>query len=179
MPRTMSQLPFHLPPDDCPSRVPGQADWEVVSRRLGRIAQALTRRGDEADDLVQQTIAALLAKSPEKADHFGYARQTLVRLWMDRQRSLRRRFALLARRAAGASGFFVHRDEVEDSEQVERARAAVEELPARQRAVFVLRVIEELDYPQIADELGCDVGSVRANLHLARARVRKALGEEP
>jgi DNA-directed RNA polymerase specialized sigma24 family protein len=41
----------------------------------------------------------------------------------------------------------------------------------------VLRCIEELDYREIADVLDCPVQTVRANLHLARKQVRRALGE--
>lgn len=179
MSRLMSQLPFHLPPDDALSRAAGQADWEVLARRLWQIATALTRSGSDADDLVQQTIAALLTKAPGQADHFGYARRTLVRLWLDRQRSLRRRMALLARRAAATASLFVPADRMEGQELAARAREAIESLPARQRAVFVLRVVEELEYAQIAEELSCDIHAVRANLHLARAALRRALGEEP
>jgi RNA polymerase sigma factor (sigma-70 family) len=178
MARLMSKLPFQLPPDDAPSRASGQADWEVLSRRLGKIALALSRTREDADDLVQQTIAALLTKTPEHADHFGYARRTLIRLWLDGRRSLRRRLTHLALRAAASARFFLPADSLESGEQFARARAAIESLPDRQRAAFVLRVIEGLEYAQIAEELSCEVPAVRANLHLARASLRRALGEE-
>ncbi len=58
-------------------------------------------------------------------------------------------------------------------------QSALRALPARQRAVVVLRLVEELDYAQIAETLDCSVGSVRSILHLARTRLRASLGERP
>ena len=61
----------------------------------------------------------------------------------------------------------------------ERVRRAIETLPPMQRAVVVLRLVEELDYADIAATLGCSVQAVRANLHLGRQRVRRLAGEAP
>jgi len=43
--------------------------------------------------------------------------------------------------------------------------------------VLVLRLVEELDYEQIAETLSCSVETVRANLHVARRHVRETMGE--
>lgn len=52
---------------------------------------------------------------------------------------------------------------------------ALESLPAEQRAVFALRVFEELSYREIADALGIQMGTVMSRLARARARLREAL----
>lgn len=49
-------------------------------------------------------------------------------------------------------------------------------LPSEQRAVFVLRVFEELSYKEIADALGIQMGTVMSRLARARERLREALG---
>lgn len=151
-------------------------DWAEISRRLGHLAVALTGSADLAEELVQQTLATLLARRPDKAAHLGYGRRTMVRLWLDRQRSARRRLARLTRLAAMTDRWHVDGDPLAAEEEVEQLRRAAERMPPRQRAVLVLRVVEGLEYEQIAEVLGCTVQSARSSLHLARARMRQTMG---
>jgi RNA polymerase sigma-70 factor (ECF subfamily) len=62
-------------------------------------------------------------------------------------------------------------------EQVARVWQAVESLSERQRTVFLLRFVEELELKQIAESTGMGEGTVKAHLSRALARVRKELGE--
>ena len=153
-----------------------EIDWAGLTERLRRVALGLTRSRETADELVQQTLAALLAKAPQQATSLGYARRALVRQWLDTQRSLRRRAARLARAAAGQRGWYAPADAADEAEQAALARKAIERLPPLQRAVLTLRLVEELDYAAIAEIVDGTVESVRASLHLARRRVREALG---
>lgn len=154
-------------------------DWSVVRDRLWRTALALTRCRDQADDLTQQTLCTLLAGHPDHAEQFAYARRTMLRLWLDRQRSVRRWLRRVARWSRTARRSAEDDDVLPIAEDYERAQRAIETLPARQRATIVLRLVEELDYQQIAAMLDCSVQTVRANLHLARRRVRRCIGEPP
>ena len=156
-----------------------EPDWPTVTDRLRRIALALTGSHDDADDLTQQTLVTLLVKNPDRADHAGYARKTMLRLWLDRQRSLRRQAMRLARLALAKTSRPADRDRPSLRDQYEETRRAIEILPPRQRAVVVLRLVEELDYAEIAATLNCSVRTVRANLHLGRQRVRQLVGEPP
>jgi RNA polymerase sigma factor (sigma-70 family) len=156
--------------------IPLPVDWRDVSERLRRYALALTRRADQADDLVQQTLANLLAKAPDKAGHVGYARSTLTRLFLDRERSIRRRVARTLRVAWPTS--IPRAPGTDPAEGSVALHAAIEALPARQRAALVLRLVEELDYPQIGAALGCSPEAVRSSLHLARRAVRRAIEAE-
>ena len=63
--------------------------------------------------------------------------------------------------------------EEEARTQLERAVAT---LPAEQRAVFVLRVVEEMSYKEIAETLGVATGTVMSRLSRAREKLRVALG---
>jgi RNA polymerase sigma-70 factor (ECF subfamily) len=52
---------------------------------------------------------------------------------------------------------------------------ALAELPGEQRAVFVLRVFDELSYREIAEALGIQMGTVMSRLARARERLRESL----
>jgi RNA polymerase sigma-70 factor (ECF subfamily) len=60
-------------------------------------------------------------------------------------------------------------------EQVKGLWAAVEKLTAKQRSVFLLRFVEELDLSEIATAMGMNVGTVKSHLHRALASVRSAM----
>ena len=52
---------------------------------------------------------------------------------------------------------------------------ALDQLPFDQRAVIVLREIDEMSYDEIADSLGVAVGTVKSRLARAREQLRSAL----
>ena len=53
---------------------------------------------------------------------------------------------------------------------------AVENLSERQRTVFLLRYVEELELAEIAQTTGLSEGTVKAHLSRALGRVRAELG---
>lgn len=55
---------------------------------------------------------------------------------------------------------------------------AIAELPDRQRAVIVLHYLHDLTTDEIANDLGSRPGTVRAQLHQARARLATLLDQE-
>jgi RNA polymerase sigma-70 factor, ECF subfamily len=48
-------------------------------------------------------------------------------------------------------------------------------LPGKQRSVFLLRFVEEMELPEIATAMGLHVGTVKSHLHRALSAVRKAM----
>jgi RNA polymerase sigma-70 factor (ECF subfamily) len=61
-------------------------------------------------------------------------------------------------------------------ERVAQVGKAVEGLSERQRTVFLLRYVEELELSEIARATGLNEGTVKAHLSRALARVRTELG---
>jgi RNA polymerase sigma-70 factor, ECF subfamily len=59
-------------------------------------------------------------------------------------------------------------------EELVKVWDAVEKLPGKQRSVFLLRFVEEMELPQIAAAMGLHVGTVKSHLHRALSAVRKA-----
>jgi RNA polymerase sigma factor (sigma-70 family) len=70
----------------------------------------------------------------------------------------------LGRDAADHAGIIEQRDHLWD---------ALSRLPERQRACLVLRCYEDLPEREIADLLGCSVGTVKSHTHRGLARLRQ------
>jgi RNA polymerase sigma-70 factor (ECF subfamily) len=54
----------------------------------------------------------------------------------------------------------------------------IDELPPRQRLAVVLRFVADLSVAQVADAMGCAVGTAKATLHAALGRLRVEITEE-
>ena len=54
---------------------------------------------------------------------------------------------------------------------------AIQRLPLKLRAAVVLRYYHDLSYEELAQALGCPIGTVRSRLHTAHARLRSELEE--
>jgi RNA polymerase sigma-70 factor (ECF subfamily) len=61
------------------------------------------------------------------------------------------------------------------SELGEQIQKAVDLLPEYHKSVFVLYEIEGLSYKEIADVVGCSIGTVMSRLHYARKKLRVML----
>jgi len=60
-------------------------------------------------------------------------------------------------------------------QELERVWEIVDELPERQREVFLLRFVEEMPLEEIARALGRELGTVKAHLFRALSTVRKRM----
>ncbi|MEV4056499.1 SigE family RNA polymerase sigma factor [Amycolatopsis sp. NPDC049688] len=149
---------------------------EYVTARAGwlrKVAYLLCGDWHRADDLVQSAITRLCANWPRaaKADNVdGYVRRTLVNTFLAEQRtSWWRRVDL-----GGADDVPVPRTDVELALDL---RAALDRLPARQRATVVLRYFCDLPVADTARALGCSEGTVKSQTARAVDALRELLGE--
>ncbi|GAG91344.1 unnamed protein product, partial [marine sediment metagenome] len=53
------------------------------------------------------------------------------------------------------------------AEQKEQVRRAIESLPANQRATLVLAYYQQLKYREVAEVMGCSIGTVKAQMYRA------------
>jgi RNA polymerase sigma-70 factor (ECF subfamily) len=65
------------------------------------------------------------------------------------------------------------------TERAAHVRAAVAQLPRKQRAALVLRIYHEMSHQEIADIVGSSVGAVKANVFHALQNLKKIIGEDP
>ena len=60
-----------------------------------------------------------------------------------------------------------------------RLRAAVAELPRKQRLVLELRVFDDLSFKEVAELADCSENTAKVNFHYAVKRLRELLGADP
>lgn len=136
----------------------------------------LTGRREIAEDLAQEAfmrVAGRLADLPPVGVG-PYLRRTAVNLSRKRLRPLRAEARALVRRGLPQS---TH-DPTERQVEQDRIWAAVRRLPTRQRACLVLRYYEDLPERDVAEILGCTLGTVKSQTSHALDKLRKELGHE-
>ncbi|MEU0567509.1 SigE family RNA polymerase sigma factor [Nonomuraea sp. NPDC005983] len=141
---------------------------EQRSSRLLRTAYLLCRDWATAEDLTQTALArAWLAWRRVGADPDPYVYRILANThasWWRR----RWRGEVPTRELPNVA----QADRTDELGSREALRAALAALPARQRAVVVLRYFEDLPDAAIADILGCSVATVRSQASRALAKLR-------
>lgn len=148
----------------------------VVARsdRLLRTAYLLTRDWGVAEDLLQESLAKAWFAWPGIDEPEAYVRKVLVTTYISWWR----------RRWRGeVPSENVPEAVAHDHGGAERQEVwqAVGRLPARQRAVVVLRFYEDLPVSEVARLLGCQEGTVKSQTAkaLAKLRVDESIVKEP
>ena len=68
--------------------------------------------------------------------------------------------------------------EIEDNELGIMISRAIDRLPPKQRMTVILHDVEGFDKTEVAIAMGCPEATVRSNLHIARAKLRKWLAKK-
>jgi RNA polymerase sigma-70 factor (ECF subfamily) len=159
------------------------AAFEEVVRRYQRrvygVALRIVRAHDVADDVAQEAFV----RAWRSLDRFDLGRpfgpwvcRIAANLAVNHVRSPRaREEALPDGHAETPSGDPGPLGRVLDAEAKRVLDEAVAGLGPEQRAVFVLRAVEEMSYEEIAEALGISPGTVMSRLFRARARLARAL----
>jgi RNA polymerase sigma-70 factor (sigma-E family) len=142
---------------------------------LRRLAFALVGEATAAEEIAQEAFVRLYA-SWRRLDRIDHAPSFLRRIVVNLCRSKGRRAAVSQRLdplLRGASS-------VEQPDVALRVDvwSALESLPSRQRACVVLRYLEDLTEPEIAELLGCSTGTVKSQLHKGRAKLGPLLSDD-
>jgi RNA polymerase sigma-70 factor (sigma-E family) len=150
------------------------------SRLTGLLRYAVMLTGDPhlAQDLVQETMVRVQlnwrrvarAESPER-----YVRRMVTNQYVDWRRGSWFKRVLL--RAEPDDAVAVPIDHAETTADRDQMWCWLARLPRQQRAALVLRYYEDLPDAEIADVLGCAVGTVRSSISRALATLRADLVE--
>lgn len=145
--------------------------------RLRRLARTLAGAAADADDLVQVALERALARSHQwrpdarlDAWVFGILRNA----WLDELRARSRRLRVFAAEDAGGHVGEASMERQADALSVATAMAR---LPAEQREVVALVLVEGLSYREAAETLALPMGTVTSRLARARAALQAMLGE--
>ncbi|MEV5412302.1 SigE family RNA polymerase sigma factor [Thermopolyspora sp. NPDC052614] len=142
----------------------------VRGAALYRYAYVLTGNAEDAADLVQEALMRLgdaWHRVQRKDDPEGYVRTSMARLHISWWRRRRREHLAESVPEAGYTESGVDRIDADVGLWKELA-----ELPARQRAVLVLRYYEDLSDVEIASILGISTGTVRSQAARALDKLR-------
>ena len=153
--------------DDRAARI--KALFEEHYGGLCRLAYLITGDRAQAEELVMDAFMRTFAswrriRDLDRAD--AYLRRAVVNLSRSR---LRRQ------RTEERSPKFVETRPDSDADDARVVWDAVQALPHRQRAAVVLRYYEDLPEAEIADTLGCSLGTVKSQLSKARATLAHLL----
>jgi RNA polymerase sigma-70 factor (ECF subfamily) len=146
--------------------------------RLYRAARAWTRSREEAEDLVQETLARVLARPRflRGEDELGYLLRSLRNTLVSQRRAESRRPAtteLLDDVAVGTRAS----DDPAEAAEIRRIYAAISALPDEFRDALVAIDVAGLSYQEAARALDVPEGTVTSRLFRARDRVARLLDE--
>ncbi len=156
----------------------------LYRRRQGGIYRfALQMSGSEAiaEDVTQEVFLLLIREAASydarrgsvQSFLYGVARNHVLRALERRRESAMEEDAEPCASGGDALANLTH------AEMLESVRQAVLALPAHYREVVVLCDLEEMDYADAAEALGCAIGTVRSRLHRARGLLLEKLKADP
>lgn len=174
-----------LPPDTdrAPAAVP-PATASLAIAELFRVHYAGVARlaamlgADDPEDVAQEAFARLYRRQAALRDPdaaLAYLRATVCNLTRNRARHLgvARRWLWATATAPEAEPMVIASEEHGD------LRAAIAELPPRQRQALVLRYWLDLPYAEIAQAMGVSVGTVKAQLSRGTGALARTLEGNP
>jgi RNA polymerase sigma-70 factor (sigma-E family) len=141
---------------------------------LMRIAYLLAGNQHDAEDLLQTALTRTAARLfwIRHTDPEAYVRKVLYRESISSWRRIKRREVLTWSPPDGVTTDPGHAADLRLT-----VRQALLRLTRRQRAVLVLRYFEDLPEAEVAEILGCSVGTVRSQSDRAKARLRRIAPE--
>ena len=129
-----------------------------------RLARGLVDSSEIAEEIVQDAFAKVFERWNRLNEPGGYLRTAVINGARSelRKREVRRRIGL-ARRAEAVA------------EQRDYLIDALDQLPAKQKTVLVLRFYADMSENEIAETLGVRPGTVKSTASRGLAKLRKAL----
>lgn len=165
-----------------------EAFGELVVRYQDRLFHTLlyvTGAADQAQDVAQDAFVHAFAKLSTfrgESAFYSWLFRIAMNAAVSRKRRDRRMSASLdaARENSGHEPIDAHpasepSHSLEVSERQALVRAALAELSEEYRTVLVLKEMEDMRYEEIAEIVGCPIGTVRSRIHRARTELREKL----
>jgi len=165
------------------------ASRELFQKHRERVYRLAYRYLGDREDALDATQQAFINAFSSLA---GFAKQSSFYTWLARitvnaaidLRRRRQRYPVRPEESAALDAGRRQRrrprlnpqQQAQQHELQEALRRAVASLPEPQQQVFALHTYEQMTYKQIAEALGCSIGTVMSRLFYARKRLQKMLG---
>ena len=151
---------------------------EMVRRYHSRIywvARRMVKSHEDADDIAQEVFVRAYASLKDfrgEANIYTWLYRIAVNLSINHLRKQK------VRKLVDISDYlnFLSKDAEQDrdvmrTENTTLIEQAIQTLPEKQRAVFIMRYYDEMPYEQISSILGTSVGGLKANFHHAVKKI--------
>jgi len=156
--------------------------FDKYHKKVYRIAYGVVRHREEALDIVQEVFIKLFRSIKNfkgKSHFYTYLYRMVMNTAIDHARKTGKQFIA----SLDEEGSFEPSDELEkgperillQKELEERVKGAMEKLPAEQRAALIFRDVEGFSYQEMAEAMGCSIGTVMSRLHYGRKRIQELL----
>jgi RNA polymerase sigma-70 factor (ECF subfamily) len=156
--------------------------FDKYHEKVYRIAYGVVRQREEALDIVQEVFIKLFRSIKNfkgRSRFYTYLYRMVMNTAIDHARKTGKQLIS----SLDEEGSFEPSDEVEkgperillQKELEERVKRAMDKLPAEQKAALIFRDVEGLSYQEMAEAIGCSIGTVMSRLHYGRKRMQELL----
>ena len=156
--------------------------FDKYHKKVYSIAYGVVRQREEALDVVQEVFIKLFRSINNfkgRSQFYTYLYRMVMNTAIDHKRKAGKQFMS----SLDVEGSFEPSDEPEkgpekvllQKELEERVKLAMDKLPAEQKAALIFRDVEGLSYQEMAEAMGCSIGTVMSRLHYGRKRMQESL----
>ena len=156
--------------------------FDKYHERVYRIAYGVVRQREESLDIVQEVFIKLFRSINNfkgRSHFYTYLYRMVMNTAIDHARKAGKQFIS----SLDEEGSFEPSDNVEkgpervllQKELEERVKLAMDRLPPEQKAALIFRDVEGLSYQEMAEAMGCSIGTVMSRLHYGRKRIQELL----
>lgn len=158
--------------------------YRIHHRRVYGLCLRMTQNVAEAEDITQEVFILLHRKAGsfrgESQFNTWLYRLTVNQVLMRfRKSKARREDALDGVEARPGETFGAGRPNASQLADRIALDSALAQLPPGYRAAFILHDVEGYEHEEVAQILGCAVGTSKSQLHKARVKLRKILARRP
>ena len=156
--------------------------FDKYHKKVYQIAYGVVRQREEALDIVQEVFIKLFRSIKNfkgRSQFYTYLYRMVMNTAIDHARKAGKQFIS----SLDEEGSFEPSDNIEkgpervllQKELEERVKSVMDKLPAEQKAALIFRDVEGLSYQEMAEAMGCSIGTVMSRLHYGRKRVQELL----
>jgi len=156
--------------------------FEQYREKVYRIAYGVVRHREDALDIVQEVFIKLFRSIKNfegKSRFYTYLYRMAMNTAIDYARRTKRPPTSSIDEDVGrrlSDGAEKRPDRIAMQRELEeKLNQAMARLPSDQRAALIFREVEGLSYEEMAEAMGCSMGTVMSRLHYARKKVQESL----